>query len=113
MNIQIHRESGRIITMNAPQNNPQLVSIDVEPPKEVKENPHLYVWDGARFVLDSVIQEEQKRVSRLAAAKRYLAETDFYITRKLETGAAVPKAISQKRNKARALLADNLPEFEE
>ncbi|WP_028025577.1 hypothetical protein [Enterovibrio calviensis] len=112
MHIQIEKVTGRIISINAPQTNPDLISLDVELTDEIQQSPHLYVWSGSQFVLDSVIQEELKAVSRLAAAKRYLAETDFYITRKLETGTAVPSAVGLKRHQARAILVENLPDFE-
>jgi len=58
----------------------------------------------------------QKQVDEREAAKRqeevnreargYLAETDWYITRNMETGAEVPKEILVKRAEARATVKE-------
>ena len=34
-------------------------------------------------------------------ARRYLAETDWYVTRQIETGKPIPKDVAQKRDAAR------------
>lgn len=55
--------------------------------------------------------EEKKKNHHQYEARQYLLATDFYVTRKLETGAAIPKAIRLKRDKARSVLATHLPDF--
>ncbi|MGF1706968.1 hypothetical protein [Enterovibrio baiacu] len=112
MKVQIE-ETGHIASINAPQGRLGLVSMDIDLSDVVLQEPHLYRWNGAQFVLDADIQAEIEQSEKLASARLYLNETDFYITRKLETGSPVPQAIGAKRAKARALLASNLPEFEE
>ena len=44
---------------------------------------------------------EQERMTTNAIARKYLADTDWYITRKIETGIAVPAEISALRAEAR------------
>lgn len=39
--------------------------------------------------------------AQLAAAQAYLAETDWYVTRKVETGKEIPEEILAARNAAR------------
>ena len=43
---------------------------------------------------------EQAEADR-EAARRYLAETDWYVTRQIETGKPIPKQIAEKRDAAR------------
>lgn len=50
---------------------------------------------------------EQILVKQLAEAQTYLASTDFYYPRSLETGEPVPEDVVQKRIKARELLRAN------
>jgi hypothetical protein len=40
------------------------------------------------------------------AARKYLAETDWYVTRKAETGKAIPDDIATKRQEARDKVKD-------
>ena len=44
-----------------------------------------------------------------AEARRLLAETDWYVVRKIETGAAVPRAVTEARQAARATLSETPP----
>jgi hypothetical protein len=46
------------------------------------------------------IQEDNQRAVR-DAAKKYLADTDWYATRKAETGKAIPEDVLAKRAQAR------------
>lgn len=39
------------------------------------------------------------------AAQRYLQETDWYVTRKAETGKEIPAEVTEKRTSARTLLS--------
>ena len=50
---------------------------------------------------------EQIRVQQLAEAQAYLARTDFYYPRFLETGEPVPEDVVQKRIEARELIRTN------
>ncbi|UGA55287.1 hypothetical protein [Vibrio sp. VB16] len=42
-------------------------------------------------------------------ARHYLDTTDFYVTRKLEAGTAIPKDVKSNRDKCRAILVSALP----
>lgn len=46
-------------------------------------------------------QEKQDAALRAADALKYLFETDWYVTRKIETGEEIPEEILQKRAEAR------------
>ena len=50
---------------------------------------------------------EQILVQQLAEAQAYLASTDFYYPRFLETGEPVPEDVVQKRIEARELIRTN------
>ena len=45
--------------------------------------------------------EQYEVFSRIANAKKYLSETDWYITRQAETGTPVPEEVLTKRAQAR------------
>lgn len=45
---------------------------------------------------------EQLRAAEIASLKAYLASTDWYIVRMMDTGEAVPDEIKEERAKARA-----------
>lgn len=51
-----------------------------------------------------VLTDEQLAAKAKSEARAYLAETDWYVTRKMETGEAIPDEVSTKRAEARALL---------
>lgn len=105
-------EKGRIITINAPQASKRLVSLDVQPTPNVVANPELYRWDGDAFILSKDVQQEREQAEMRAKARLYLDATDFYVTRKVETGEVVPPEVLTKRAKARTLLVTQLPGFE-
>ncbi|EGQ7984204.1 hypothetical protein HJA60_004284 [Vibrio vulnificus] len=109
--IQVDKQ-GRIITINAPQNSAQLVSIDRQLSHDVALNPELYRWNGQDFVLSLEAKQGREQSERRVKAKQYLDATDFYLTRKVETGEDVPQEVLSKRAKARALLTTQLPDFE-
>lgn len=44
-------------------------------------------------------REAQERINR--EAREYLAETDWYVVRELDTGVAMPDEVRQKRAEAR------------
>jgi len=44
-------------------------------------------------------------LNKQAKAKQYLSDTDWYITRRAETGKEIPQEVITKRNDARKLLA--------
>jgi hypothetical protein len=46
--------------------------------------------------------EEQKVIELSNAARAYLADTDWYVTRQAETGKAIPERVLAGRAKARA-----------
>lgn len=101
MNIQIN-QTGDIVSINAPQPHPDLITLDIDVPNEVLKTPEQYRYLEGEWV-------RQSRDTKLAQAKAYLAATDFYVTRKLETGMAVPKEIQLNRDQCRALLITALP----
>lgn len=47
--------------------------------------------------VDPVLEEKAK-------AKAYLRDTDWYVTRKMETGVGIPEEVTIKRAEARALI---------
>ena len=52
--------------------------------------------------LDSIVEEgDTVEDMENYEARRYLAETDWYVTRKAETGKAIPDDILTKRQEAR------------
>jgi hypothetical protein len=51
-------------------------------------------------ITEEDIEANNQRVIR-DAAKKYLAETDWYVTRKAETGKDIPSDIIEKRAQAR------------
>lgn len=61
----------------------------------------------------AVISAEDKAAARAARAldaeraqaRRYLADTDWYVIRAADTGAPVPEAVRARRNDARKLLS--------
>ena len=105
-------DKGDIVTINAPQSKLGLTSVDVVLSKEVMANPSLYRWNGEKIIKRRGIDAKQKHAVKCTEARQYLIETDFYVTRKLETGEAVPMEVAQKRQAARELLISNLPKFE-
>ncbi|TCT60137.1 hypothetical protein [Vibrio crassostreae] len=109
--IQVDKQ-GRIITINAPQSSPQLISLEVQLAPSVIASPELYRWNGEDFVLSLEAQQEKEQAEMRAKAKQYLEATDFYLTRKVETGEDAPQEVLTKRAKARALLTTHLPDFE-
>ena len=52
---------------------------------------------------DDIAQDERtaKADAKRAEAQAYLAETDWFVTRQVETGKAVPDDIAEKRAEAR------------
>lgn len=50
------------------------------------------------------LTEEQLLAQQKAEAKQYLNNTDWYVTRKVETGAAIPEDVIVKRAECRVLL---------
>ncbi|CAK1691394.1 MULTISPECIES: hypothetical protein [Vibrio] len=103
---------GRIVTINAPQASTQLISLEVQLTQDVAINPELYRWTGEAFVLSLEAQRNKEQSERRTKAKHYLDATDFYLVRKVETGADVPQEVLSKRETARSLLVTLLPDFE-
>lgn len=63
--------------------------------------------DLSRIITAADKRAEAARVAletRQTEARAYLAETDWYVTRLAETGAAIPEEISAERHAARASL---------
>ena len=52
--------------------------------------------------MEEEIDNEDKQV-KIAEAKQYLNDTDWYVTRKIETGVEVPEEVTIKRAEARLL----------
>ncbi len=107
--IQVNSE-GRIISINAHQDIEGLISVDIDTPEAVLNAPYCYRYLDGQFV--EITSKTRLQNPNTESARAYLDATDFYVMRKLETGTAIPQAVIAQRNKARAILADNLPEFE-
>lgn len=103
---------GRIVTINAPQASNRLKSLDMQLAPNIAAAPELYRWDGKTFVFSLKAQQENEQAEMRAKARHYLDATDFYVTRKVETGEVVPPEVLTKRAKARTLLVTQLPSFE-
>lgn len=103
---------GRIVTINAPQTSERLKNLDMQLAPNVAATPELYRWNGEAFVFSSKAQRESEQAEMRAKARQYLDATDFYVTRKVETGEVVPPEVLTKRAKARTLLVTHLPDFE-
>jgi len=58
----------------------------------------------AEQLAQEAADNEQRRINQEAI--RYLASTDWYITRQQETGKAVPSDITAEREAARARIVD-------
>lgn len=58
------------------------------------------VGDAAIILTQAQIDEAETIIAK-KRARQYLAETDWYVTRKAETGAAIPSDILTKRAQAR------------
>tara|TARA_R110002096_G_scaffold136122_14_gene288492 strand:- start:3542 stop:3742 length:201 start_codon:yes stop_codon:yes gene_type:complete len=48
--------------------------------------------------------EAEAQAAAQSAARAYLTQTDWYVTRKMETGAEIPAEVSAARDAARAAL---------
>lgn len=62
--------------------------------------------DFSQIVTAKEQAEAEARASALAEARAVLTSTDWYLVRKVETGAAVPRAILDARQAARAVLSE-------
>lgn len=60
--------------------------------------------NGSPVLTDVVFTEEQRLVAAKRAAGICLKNTDWYVTRMMETGKPIPDDVLQKRQEARALL---------
>jgi hypothetical protein len=49
--------------------------------------------------------EADARSQAVAAARKLLAETDWYVTRHMETGKEIPKDIAKTRSDARKMIS--------
>lgn len=61
--------------------------------------------DFTQVVTAEARAAEEARLSAEAEARALLAATDWYLVRKVETGAAVPSEVLDARNAARATLS--------
>ena len=62
--------------------------------------------DFSQIVTAEARELAAARMEAQAAARSYLADTDWYITRRLENGAPVPREVTEKRQAARAALSN-------
>lgn len=73
---------------------------------------HVHSFDIDDEPLPEEVPEAEEPVqepTKLELAQQYLLSTDWYVTRKLETGTAIPKEVMSNRDKCRALLVTQLP----
>ena len=61
--------------------------------------------DFSQIVTAEAKKEAEAREAATAAARAYLTETDWYIVRRMETGASVPREIGTARQAAREVLS--------
>lgn len=66
----------------------------------------LIIRTAEEIAADAARAEAARRQSE---ARALLAETDWYVVRLAETGAALPEAVSRAREAARALLSESRP----
>jgi hypothetical protein len=62
-----------------------------------------FVEEGGSFEMEAEADFTDDRLARFAAAdaRRYLADTDWFVTRWLETGTPIPEEVSAARAAAR------------
>lgn len=59
-------------------------------------------WSRKRTAAEAAAQvEANRRVAEAAEARRYLDDTDWYVTRMAETGQPLPPDVSKRRAAAR------------
>ncbi len=56
-------------------------------------------------------QSESEKQLKIAEARQFLSDTDFYVVRLTETGKAIPEHISKLRELARTCLSDNVEQY--
>lgn len=61
-------------------------------------------WEDGGWVLDAVAAAKLEQVAINSAALAYLAETDWYVIRRQETGEAIPADVLDKRAAARKVV---------
>lgn len=74
----------------------------------------MHAFDNKELEPEETTEPEQEgsppvELTKAEKARAYLASTDWYVTRKLETSTAIPKEVSLNRDKCRAVLETNLP----
>lgn len=62
--------------------------------------------ENVGIVLTQAQIDEAESISAKKHARQYLAETDWYVTRKAETGTAIPDDVLTKRAQARLDASD-------
>jgi hypothetical protein len=70
----------------------------------MKKPPPMKI-DFSQAITAEARAAEQGRAAAQAEARALLAQTDWYLVRKIETGAAVPRAILDARKAARDVLS--------
>lgn len=73
---------------------------------DIEDDPTPQISDEP---LEPIITPQPVELSDADKAQNYLSSTDWYVTRKLETGTAIPKEVMTNRDKCRALLVTELP----
>jgi hypothetical protein len=66
--------------------------------RELENPPHILDISPEEF---GIIVENDKRRASNEENKKYLSDTDWYVTRLQETGKAIPEEVLQKRQEAR------------
>jgi len=64
-----------------------------------------YDLDG-NLIGSEPVNEDDLQESNNQSNRAYLAETDWYVTRKSETGKAIPEDVLAKRETARSVIAE-------
>ena len=64
------------------------------------------VPDSEKIIISPEDIAEAQAILNKKLAKQYLADTDWYVTRKAEAGTAIPRDITTKRAQARIDASD-------
>lgn len=76
---------------------------------KIEETSDEYVLHNGEYVLKSdaeSLQHQEEIGKQIEELQKYLDETDWYVTRKAETGKEIPLEIVEKRQEARNTISE-------
>lgn len=101
--IEFYDESGNLLMVDLPDADLPDWAIFEEPP--IADENSRVEWVGGEWVLTPL----EDYMTLADKAKEYLEATDFYVTRKMETGASIPSHVMRARDECRAAIVTTLP----